>query len=127
MIIIHPYDDGLAVTIAQQIESGSSGMIIVGGNDTSGGIDYGTMSDDTSWTLDDLCRSVSLERYEVDHFDIDWFKMVNAEEATKRMVAMARDYHPPIYKNHHRAAFKVNKAMFSVSGKLPKRIRRIRK
>ena len=103
----------------------SGGMVIVGGNDTSGNIDYGTMSNDTSWTLDDLCRCA--DRFEVPQFDIDWFKMINAEEATKRMVAMARDYHPPIYKNHHRAAFKVNKAMFSVSGKLPKRIRRIRK
>ena len=54
-------------------------------------------------------------------------RLENAENATKTMVLLGRMYKTPEYRNHHRGAFKINRTMFSKSGYLPNRIRRIRK
>lgn len=51
----------------------------------------------------------------------------NALKATERMIMMGRVYRHPLYSNHHTEAFRAIRMMFSKSGYLPTKIKRIRK
>ena len=121
MLIYHIGNDSATVSMISQL-NGDESMIIISG-DTTDGWDRGTMSGDTSWTIDDLCRSARdsciIPKYE---FPPQFF---NGIKATETMVMLGRMYYHPKHLNHHRDAFRANKVMFSKSGYLPKRIRRI--
>ncbi len=103
----------------------SGGLIIIGGDDSTG-YDRGTFaSEDTSWSLSDLeFRMRDYVPQPVYDFPLQFF---NGIKATETMVLMARMYQPPKLRKSHRGAFRANRSMFAKSGYLPKRIRRIRK
>lgn len=52
----------------------------------------------------------------------------NAIKATQTMVLLSKNYKPSVFNLMlTKCAFRIYKILFSISGKLPKRIRRIRK
>ena len=88
-----------------------------------------------SWTVDVSPTEIL---YDYSRYDDDYAPMTcstkellileNAEKATETMVFLARVYRRSIYYSMFvRAIPKVLRTIFSHSGKLPKRIRRIRK
>lgn len=116
-----------SITCIDSTVSGDE-VIWISTDDTSGGFEQGTMShEDTSWSLSDLVERCPYSMMDSIP-DFEWIdKLSNAQKATDMMITLGRMYEPPKHVNHHREAFTSYKRMFAKSGKLPKRIRRIRK
>ena len=126
MLICHVGGDGITATHVASILSSDDYVVIYAG-DTSDGIDHGTMDNsDTSWTLSDLVNRIPYDIRDCE-YEFDWMHDINALQATEMMVRIARAFVCPPLLNHHRKPFRANRMMFSKSGYLPKRIRRIRK
>ena len=125
MLICHVGGDGITATHVASILNSDDYVVIYAG-DTSDGFDHRTMDNsDTSWTLSDLVNRIPVKWD--GEYELSWMQDINALQATEMMVRIARAFVCPPLLNHHRKPFRANRMMFSKSGYLPKRIRRIRK
>lgn len=128
MIIVHVGKcDEVTMTCIKNNLSDRDDIVIINGDSTDD-FDHGTMDNsDTSWTLSDMVNSIPYKLHDMDDYSLMFMQDINAINATEMMIRIARTYVCPPLRNHHIKPYRVNRMMFSKSGYLPKRIRRIRK